>query len=453
MILNYGLFAQVMFEYYSKKTTNRKMAHTLLSASGVYVNEEMDKSTANRYNRCQERMLKEIRDEYEEKNDPYAKTKDYFKAKINTCLNPRRNDSLVKLLLELIEKDEGNSKEKMDQKACLAELAQKIDLTIKPEENDELAAFLSRTFIYAVLQENKLSGAKLAEFKEFTDGLKSQGRVPSHDDRRRVYPDGSVYAGDLKDGMRHGHGTLLENTHKYKMISGWENDRPNGEARIVLLADKMKGIELIVPFINGKLHGKGTIKIDETEDTISYWTDEIDEILTIEQIGKGYRVDGECTKDGGLTVTIKDATEEPHAKITYSGLYCNTGTIRYLRGGLYSIEYDDGKKEIRKGNLAFPGLELFGAGGWRRLAAGSTPRAGGGQLLGGVLRTVRVELAGFVGYDPCYGNSEMAQRAGDAGVLRTVLDRWIFGRVLLAGLADGVAGVLGRVRYIRVQHC
>jgi|GEM_PF-3709804 len=173
MRLNYGCFAQVMFGYYSKKITNKDLAQDLLCASAIVG--DLDKSTACRYNRCQERVP--YRDEYEEKNDPYAKTRNHFKTKIIKNINPRRIDSLVSLMQELIEKDEGNSQKQTEQKASLHELAQKIDCTIKPEVNDALAEFLSRTFIYAVLQENKLTGAKLAAFKEFVDNLKGRGEA------------------------------------------------------------------------------------------------------------------------------------------------------------------------------------------------------------------------------------------------------------------------------------
>ena len=406
MKLNYGAFAQIMYMHIIPQPNVPDLTDDLLAAAlddGLERLEvtQLNPSTKSNYFNCKVEVKKDIK-KYYRRAGTYRRVCAHFKANIVPLLKRPRSE-LFEDFRELIKDIEE------EQKKEWLELAVPKSLT----------RFLAKIFIYAVLQPNKLGEAEHAIFAEFVKSLESQESPPPvdtapansmdrlasslaqdgvdriqemltvhmetimavngitseapeeydvdkyvgpktqgkpHGEGKVSYPDGSIYEGNWLLGKRHGHGTLTRATG-IKIIGEWQDDKLHGWTST---RSQTKDWEQRIEFINGKPHGPGAA-IDSSGKTETFWqTDESGMTMTI--FGNSCRAGCTIKADGKILVEIDDDTEKPYIKAKIHGYYFNTGTRIYLRDGSFSIEYDDGEVEIRKGNLSYPELELFGTG-------------------------------------------------------------------------------------------
>lgn len=74
-----------------------------------------------------------------------------------------------------------------------------------------------------------------------------------------IYPDGSFYSGEFKDGVYNGKGKFLYKLNKMTYEGEWRDGKPNGKGE-----EHFPGIgKYEGQFLNGLKHGKGEMKWDD----------------------------------------------------------------------------------------------------------------------------------------------------------------------------------------------
>ena len=86
--------------------------------------------------------------------------------------------------------------------------------------------------------------------KQIFKGTYKNGKY--HGDRcRLIYPDGFIYEGSFREGLRHGTGVLFNNSKLYKYQGGWTNDKKDGKCIEIIDGEKFEGL-----YKNGIREGK-----------------------------------------------------------------------------------------------------------------------------------------------------------------------------------------------------
>lgn len=91
-------------------------------------------------------------------------------------------------------------------------------------------------------------------YKVFPDGSRYEGQWKDglkHGKGRFIYPDGDVYDGEWQDGKAHGHGTYTSKQSKY--VGDWQSDLKHGQA----VEEGDDTSKYTGTYSHGQKHGKG----------------------------------------------------------------------------------------------------------------------------------------------------------------------------------------------------
>lgn len=144
---------------------------------------------------------------------------------------------------------------------------------------------------------------------------------------------GNQYDGDMKDGRKHGQGTLMY-ADGGKYIGSWENDRKHGRGKNVWA----NGNEYDGEWKNNKRHGEGKLKYCDGGYYTGHWENDKKNGRGVNKWANGDEYDGEW-KDN-----------KRHGQ----------GTMKYTNGSFYQGEWADDKREGKGINKSVNGEKYEG---------------------------------------------------------------------------------------------
>jgi len=176
MRLNYGLYAQIIFPYFLQqpKLCMHELPVKLLNAANPNIIGKCSPAQASRYHNCADSLSDDITKHYKI-NVPHERVDQYFTDNIIPLLNRQWLEILYSELYKLLQEQSDDSFSTGDKEFLLNLVDEEEKGSERKERN--ITKFLSRTFIYAVQQENKLSPMERGVLKEFTKHIKSRNRA------------------------------------------------------------------------------------------------------------------------------------------------------------------------------------------------------------------------------------------------------------------------------------
>jgi len=105
--------------------------------------------------------------------------------------------------------------------------------------------------------------------------LSEREETSSSPNQHKNYPNGDKYYGQLKDGKRHGKGTITSSGGQ-KYVGYWKDDQYHGKGTYTWPS----GQKYVGDWKDGKQHGKGTLTYPDGQKYVGDWKDD-------KQHGKG----------------------------------------------------------------------------------------------------------------------------------------------------------------------
>ena len=165
------------------------------------------------------------------------------------------------------------------------------------------------------------------------DNQDKQNKGVSSDIQTEIKSNEDEYVGNLKDGVRHGHGTATY-ADGTKYVGGWKDGKMHGQGTYTWPS----GNKYFGGWKNGKMHGQGT---NTSPDDYKY----VGGLKDGEYHGQGTETWPDGTKYVG---ELKD--NKPHGQ----------GTFTYANGDKYVGEWKDGKQHGQGTSISADGVKYVG---------------------------------------------------------------------------------------------
>jgi hypothetical protein len=410
MKLNFGAYMDILYRHMIPQPKLYPLVGDLLaSACDKDLKEEvkgLDNPTRTNYYKCNLNVKKPIKQFYK-KAGVFEKVCTHFSEKIISSLKDSPIDDLLAEFRRLIENDISEKESDDKEKRHLLELAGMARLS-----EQDMIAFLARTFIFALPRNNKIkyemagreaSSRTVSDFsmdqlaqtvkqsvteqlqeqqndmitsfyqitmlhhritpnagEEYTDydGPKDPMGLPCGHGTAK-FSGGRLYKGNWMGGKRCGHGFII--TPAVEISVNWKDDKMDGMAYVTFKLEGMEHWSQEIPMRDGIPCGDGVTKGDGEKSIIS-WHGCSDGSLNISQTIYGLELEYTLAPNRKITIIGECDDEAPHHTIKMEGYYYFVGSKTFLGEGLFSIEGEDGRREVYRGTLSMPDLDLQGYG-------------------------------------------------------------------------------------------
>ena len=255
---------------------------------------------------------------------------------INNIFNNRYNDNINKTINENdIDNSSNNAMEDniSESNFFLLNSNNNFSKQLLPENNDP---FNNEQFNQININETSINISKISNLCQNQNQSNIKNTTQKYNNKsskiqKITYPDGSIYEGEIKNGLRHGYGILTnENGDLYQ--GNWANDKREGKCFEIKNGDTFEGF-----YINDIRNGKCII---------NYKNGDKFEGILVNGMKEGYGIQTDFEKQSEYKGDFKNNLFEGNGEIiTKNGYYFKGQFLHGLRHGDKCIEKKEGFKK------------------------------------------------------------------------------------------------------------